>query len=114
MSRKLSQPLAALVAVLLLTGCAAQRTPPSEAFKAWVGQPVDRIKVCWGAPDRETMLSDGKRVMTWIKTTSQVAAGASVTVSCTANVVTAGGRVTEVRYIGGCEDVLYQFPTPCP
>lgn len=65
-----------LFAALLLTGCVVHRL--STAMEPWVGQDESHLVSSWGAPDRTAPLSDGSKVLTWIKPINSAEKGAPV------------------------------------
>jgi len=46
----------------VLYGCVTTR---GRAMQSWQGEKMDRLLQAWGSPDSESLLSDGRKVLTW-------------------------------------------------
>lgn len=56
----------ALIAALLLSGCAS--TANYEAsLQQWVGQPLDDLVLAWGPPQSSYTLRDGRQVVEYLR-----------------------------------------------
>lgn len=56
---------AALIAILI-GGCATFGGDVEDAKKSWQGARQDEVVQQWGAPNRQTTLSDGRQAHTWV------------------------------------------------
>jgi hypothetical protein len=59
-------PRIALLAAVLLAGCATRGDEIAEAREPWQGATYDEVVRAWGTPARSTKLSDGSSVYTWV------------------------------------------------
>jgi len=50
---------------LLLAGCATT-ADVERSRNSWQGAPYEEVVSRWGAPNRSTMLADGRQVSTWV------------------------------------------------
>ena len=60
----------ATLILVLLAGCATPGAEVGEAKDSWSGAKYDEVVLRWGAPARNTKLSDGREVHTWVSESS--------------------------------------------
>lgn len=83
-----------MVAVLVsATGCFA-----GGRMKSWMGHSDVELVSSWGAPERETKLSDGGRVLTWV---SRYSIG-NIPVQCEKSFTISGAGVITAWSMNGC------------
>ncbi|CAH2606497.1 conserved exported protein of unknown function (plasmid) [Rhodovastum atsumiense] len=124
----MTRPLFTLVAVLLLTGCAARQAREARTWA--VGRTLAELQSCMGVPDRTAPLPDGGLVAQWGRSEAatsaslplfadlallpvtwpiSLASAGSVSVgsaaSCRAIATVRGGRVESLRYAGDSDGV---------
>jgi len=51
---------------ILLAGCATFGGGVEDAKNSWQGARQDEVVLQWGAPSRQTTLSDGRQAHTWV------------------------------------------------
>jgi hypothetical protein len=88
--------------VLLGSGCVHRL---STDMNAWVGRPADDLVSEWGVPRRTADLSDGHRVMTWVRSWNSADQGREpVMQDCERSFTVAGGKVQSWS-ASGCPSV---------
>lgn len=93
---KFRKRMALLATVAMLGGCASteqRRAEFSAATDAWVGKPLDELVQAKGPPTASFTLTDGKRVIEYLRKETVVSGGEPMTMMSPVFVPNGGGWV---------------------
>ena len=97
---------AAAIGAAFLAGCALGGEQYQRDIDTWVGHRADTLLVSWGPPASESVLSDGRRVLLYVKEDLTSVEGGSY-FRCDTIFVIGESTIEAANFRGDCSAIYY-------